>query len=185
MKISEISIHALLAESDLIQDYNARVGAHFYPRSPCGERLHEALHGRWLLPISIHALLAESDVSLTRYHAVGVLFLSTLSLRRATCQRLRMQSSVRPFLSTLSLRRATFDNITLRGCAANFYPRSPCGERPILAEENIESYDISIHALLAESDLSQDYTERPTDISIHALLAESDGCILTRRPGGP
>ena len=34
---------------------------------------------------------------------------------------------------------------------------------------------ISIHALLAESDFSDDFpVEYPVDISIHALLAESD-----------
>ena len=34
----------------------------------------------------------------------------------------------------------------------NFYPRSPCGERPVkLFRQNYECF-ISIHALLAESD---------------------------------
>ena len=35
---------------------------HFYPRSPCGERLPADLQIRAALNISIHALLAESDV---------------------------------------------------------------------------------------------------------------------------
>ena len=34
----------------------------------------------------------------------------------------------------------------------NFYPRSPCGERPVLAVTSEVSERISIHALLAESD---------------------------------
>ena len=34
-----ISIHALLAESDLSIHLQALAGHHFYPRSPCGERL--------------------------------------------------------------------------------------------------------------------------------------------------
>ena len=102
----DISIHALLAESDPV----AVVGpipdvAHFYPRSPCGERLflrcgpmmrqyfyprspcgerpaRKNLKCR-CLPISIHALLAESDVDTSK-----------------------------DIIKT-----------------ANFYPRSPCGER--------------------------------------------------------
>ena len=37
--------------------------------------------------ISIHALLAESDVTLDRLRAMRELFLSTLSLRRATSDR--------------------------------------------------------------------------------------------------
>ena len=34
-----ISIHALLAESDIARRGLCKVGIHFYPRSPCGERL--------------------------------------------------------------------------------------------------------------------------------------------------
>ena len=56
-----ISIHALLAESD-VKIMNVLSGLkNFYPRSPCGERLSRrylAILGR---RISIHALLAESD----------------------------------------------------------------------------------------------------------------------------
>ena len=41
-----------------------------------------------------------------------------------------------------------------RSCNAkpNFYPRSPCGERPDMAVSYSKSIKISIHALLAESD---------------------------------
>ncbi len=59
--ISSISIHALLAESDMCEASQASQDAYFYPRSPCGERLLGAL---WVLLTQI--------------------FLSTLSLRRAT-----------------------------------------------------------------------------------------------------
>ena len=34
----------------------------------------------------------------------------------------------------------------------NFYPRSPCGERPTTSGQAANSRRISIHALLAESD---------------------------------
>ena len=83
--------------------------------------------------ISIHALLAESDHNLTQ----GVFNLFT-------------------FLSTLSLRRAT-----TRGSKKmelnNFYPRSPCGERPHPIAVFICIIEISIHALLAESDQLQGF----------------------------
>ena len=36
-----------------------------------------------------------------------------------------------------------------------FYPRSPCGERLVGASEGATAGDISIHALLAESDGNQ------------------------------
>ena len=79
------------------------------------------------------------------------------------------------FLSTLSLRRATTYGTRIVSRYTNFYPRSPCGERPIIFCKLLDSLVISIHALLAESDLGKwDVRETPPLISIHALLAESD-----------
>ena len=102
--------------------------------------------------ISIHALLAESDYWRMAAVAGCDLFLSTLSLRRAT------QAVAVPVCQH-----------------TNFYPRSPCGERPLEAYTlttmgiflstlslrratyrflgAVPSFCISIHALLAESDL--------------------------------
>ena len=62
----------------------APTAVYFYPRSPCGERqqaqgLKIPAHG-----ISIHALLAESDKPPIKPHRQETVFLSTLSLRRAT-----------------------------------------------------------------------------------------------------
>ena len=102
-----ISIHALLAESDARRDSR---------QQPAG--------------ISIHALLAESDLILPIRRPGNALFLSTLSLRRATVHydnynlhcvisihALLAESdtylsivflAIFEFLSTLSLRRATY-----------------------------------------------------------------------------
>ena len=123
------------------------------------------------------------------------LFLSTLSLRRATPSPPQDKSS-KKFLSTLSLRRATLAGPTGPAFLFNFYPRSPCGERrppsitPTASRnfyprspcgERRVHYDnynlhcvISIHALLAESDLRVLDGSKSSIISIHALLAESD-----------
>ena len=124
----QISIHALLAESDLLPTRKTPRNWHFYPRSPCGER------------------------------------------RRYGCRSAEV---------------------------SDFYPRSPCGERRTLWQPRIRPLEISIHALLAESDrrsqgsilthkkfLSTLSLRRATvkddlytitgGISIHALLAESD-----------
>mgnify|MGYP007064636146 CR=1 FL=1 len=79
------------------------------------------------------------------------------------------------FLSTLSLRRATARGGRGPCEHLHFYPRSPCGERP--APQPVGQYDglISIHALLAESDLFLVFwCIFSLYISIHALLAESD-----------
>ena len=102
-----ISIHALLAESDIDKDH--------YVDNRTG--------------ISIHALLAESDL-IWRY-------LTPKALK---------------FLSTLSLRRATRVLEVTRNSDTDFYPRSPCGERRCPAGVEKSFLQISIHALLAESD---------------------------------
>ena len=124
---------------------------HFYPRSPCGERLGFNYFYIIKITISIHALLAESDPHLINCTSIGRPFLSTLSLRRATAVSKYMMKYINKFLSTLSLRRATSheyakkyrpsisihallaesDAVTTLGVGSvsNFYPRSPCGER--------------------------------------------------------
>ena len=103
------------------------------------------------IEISIHALLAESDRSNVRAPRLGIAFLSTLSLRRATssCSGSRYSNryfyprspcgerqsktpalcQAERFLSTLSLRRATLATWKPDYICRNFYPRSPCGER--------------------------------------------------------
>ena len=123
-----ISIHALLAESDLPAE-DMLIGADVFLSTLSLRRATgEPMDGPDLGAISIHALLAESD-------------LCWLSL----------PSAVR-FLSTLSLRRATARREALSG-----------------------RFFISIHALLAESDCQGHSQALPGAISIHALLAESDG----------
>ena len=78
----------------------------FYPRSPCGERRVTVLGIQHKVGISIHALLAESDAVVSCTSCLPLVFLSTLSLRRAT---------ILPFVKTPPTQ--------------DFYPRSPCGER--------------------------------------------------------
>ena len=56
------------------------------------------------------------------------------------------------FLSTLSLRRATGSMAKGQVYYINFYPRSPCGERHNINNSVSTADKISIHALLAESD---------------------------------
>ena len=56
-----ISIHALLAESDVGAIGQLQCIHDFYPRSPCGERQYLINTYHRIFGISIHALLAESD----------------------------------------------------------------------------------------------------------------------------
>ena len=57
----QISIHALLAESDDMPARDSYMDGDFYPRSPCGERRQVLPRLPMTRKISIHALLAESD----------------------------------------------------------------------------------------------------------------------------
>ena len=193
---------------------------HFYPRSPCGERpvVYGAgfAHGE----ISIHALLAESDQGLPhldiraldfyprspcgerrrkqQVHELWLGFLSTLSLRRATiCG--RSATTCARFLSTLSLRRATGAALWRADRLADFYPRSPCGERPGKPSVRKASRWISIHALLAESDRRCPATgqtashfyprspcgERPMMLSMGAILILFLSTLSLRRATPP
>ena len=123
-----ISIHALLTESDGHQSSGNSIDTYFYPRSPYGERRKARPKLPKLIGISIHALLTESDCFIivdvkkrgnfyprSPYGErqfgklkpdIGSLFLSTLSLRRATAK-IHTCGGNAIFLSTLSLRRAT------------------------------------------------------------------------------
>ena len=147
--------------------------SYFYPRSPCGER---------------------RDIDLTDFNKS--VFLSTLSLRRATCGNAGIGT---PISISIHALLAESDTVTARiiDPTYDFYPRSPCGERPMSGTDFYRSAIISIHALLAESDMThtllwrrqklflstlslrratqaKDGTNRTAIISIHALLAESD-----------
>ena len=101
-----ISIHALLAESDMqivIVVVHALISIHALLAESDLCRKFEKQDTR----ISIHALLAESDPIKPLKIGKNLTFLSTLSLRRATNLPLVMIPS-----------------------SLYFYPRSPCGERP-------------------------------------------------------
>ena len=84
------------------------------------------------------------------------------------------------FLSTLSLRRATFVNSRLHSLLVYFYPRSPCGERRITTTTiSIASRFLSTLSLRRATKQTEAHTMKKA-ISIHALLAESDHVINTR-----
>ena len=122
-----ISIHALLAESDDRQRKRHPHPLDFYPRSPCGERQSERMPP-----------------------GTAWIFLSTLSLRRATRHYLeglyQMLISIHALLAEsdqgadpcrqkrgISIHALLAESDQTRHCKklriSNFYPRSPCGER--------------------------------------------------------
>ena len=147
---------------------------YFYPRSPCGERqpIFSKINTR--RSISIHALLAESDsnreLNPTKYRDISIHAL----LAESDTWPLAIGPLI--FISIHAL-LAESDCVNRFHAAdmSYFYPRSPCGERLNNINSSVNTADISIHALLAESDLTSVVSSAGTmGISIHALLAESD-----------
>ena len=133
----------------------------FYPRSPCGERrvssAARAAGSMFLSTLSLRRATGNVYQVTTPTQ-----FLSTLSLRRATTVVDTTAQEPR-FLSTLSLRRATTVPGTVLQSSGSFYPRSPCGERPGKNLVNGISGIVSIHALLAESDHSLNLPSKPIE----------------------
>ena len=145
---------------------------HFYPRSPCGERQQAA-----------------------RFGVVGKIFLSTLSLRRATTSNVVIRDST--YISIHALLAESDLQSCCRDCPIwDFYPRSPCGERPcptltlqlsvaflstLSLRRATQKHNGLFSSILFLSTLSLRRATRPVliqspaiPISIHALLAESD-----------
>ena len=116
----------------------------FYPRSPCGERL---------LPV--------------RLGCQSFLFLSTLSLRRATAEH-HANSQQGKFLSTLSLRRATAE-IVKTSNADTFLSTLSLRRATYQRQHTIHPPQISIHALLAESDRGPQNTRMPSGSFLSTL----------------
>ena len=102
---AQVSIHALLAESDPCFPVSGSHGSSFNPRPPCGERQSSSGHTTHYKP-----------------------FQSTPSLRRATSGRLATRAVPRVSIHALLAESDHKANI-LRDYHQSFNPRPPCGER--------------------------------------------------------
>ena len=152
----------------------------FYPHSPCGERRFSSCRPDEPSGISIHTLLAESDARHYTYKRFNALFLSTLSLRRATAERFCNALEHLHFYPHSPCGERHVPVYTLR-VTSNFYPRSPCGERRC-RRCNGQSISGFLSTLSLRRATWPGLLARPFFlISIHALLAESD----LRPTGGP
>ena len=100
-----ISIHALLAESDWrAKAKEGAIGISIHALLAESDHTNKTDGG--IYHISIHALLAESD--LTKYHFTGIFKISIHALlAESDCPMPKNSVFVTLFLSTLSLRRAT------------------------------------------------------------------------------
>ena len=100
-----VSIHALLAECDLLGHTRSHLESCFNPRTPCGVRHGGSVRNARTPPVSIHALLAECDPSRITAYQIGCVSIHALL---AECD---------------SGGRGTWS------CTSSFNPRTPCGVR--------------------------------------------------------
>ena len=128
--MSEISIHALLAESDMMPPFIACASCVFLSTLSLRRATHYDNYNLHCVEISIHALLAESDPTISSDRravssyfyprspcgerllpcgaALAVVVISIHALlAESDYMRRTFSRSVKKFLSTLSLRRAT------------------------------------------------------------------------------
>ena len=174
----KVSIHALLAECDLLRRRGGRHQHGFNPRTPCGVR-------------------RKAELGNTRLEA----FQSTHSLRSATVSALALWRVAGVSIHALLAECDLYPGFGNPGCRS-FNPRTPCGVRPTTPEpvetglkfqstHSLRSAtdvgftcgtdeEVSIHALLAECDRAISIADYRPHVSIHALLAECDMLLLTR-----
>ena len=191
-----ISIHALLAESDHAKKKSTRQIKHFYPRSPCGERLitiiticivskflstlslrratNERPETRQRDAISIHALLAESD-----YVPVIALRVTSNFYPRSPCGERHciidiINNVLNHFYPRSPCGERQAQDLKIPPLR-DFYPRSPCGERLVHALELANTMLFLSTLSLRRATLFFCFIIVYAKISIHALLAESDG----------
>ena len=168
-----ISIHALLTESDRAGPPWSPPPGYFNPRSPHGERRtgSTATISRVQFQSTLSSRRATSRECFLRRPSRNFNPRSPHGERRAACSTAtdstyfnpRSPHGERPapattlaassrFQSTLSSRRATFPDSTRATASQNFNPRSPHGERRAPGIHHYITREISIHALLTESD---------------------------------
>ena len=168
--------------------------SYFYPRSPCGERPKSAN----TLP-AVTLFLSTLSLRRATYTAIclapPILFLSTLSLRRATgrgphsplvwqisIHALLAESDIYCHLSgasySISIHALLAESdgpwSTLPIGMANFYPRSPCGERLVVDGHRVHITRFLSTLSLRRATIILRYSVSLSVFSIHALLAESD-----------
>ena len=124
-----ISIHALLAESDDTLTDDVSSSGRFLSTLSLRRATHYDNYNLHCVEISIHALLAESDPLTLLMVVIPISFLSTLSLRRATRRASRQHPAGEISIHAL-LAESDSRTKAIPAEVGDFYPRSPCGERP-------------------------------------------------------
>ena len=123
-----ISIHALLAESDIRTTILEEVIPYFYPRSPCGERHFSSSIKCAICNFYPRSPCGERPFFLFTVYSMFVYFYprSPCGERRACIHACVVGApiSIHALLAESDGRHRGND-----GSPVHFYPRSPCGER--------------------------------------------------------
>ena len=124
---------------------------YFYPRSPCGERRNSLR----LIPIILHfyprSPCGERRGTFRSTHNTSWYFYP-----RSPCgerHEITYQREIHQYFYPRSPCGERHLALAHRAVNVHFYPRSPCGERPMQIVIIVVDAVISIHALLAESDI--------------------------------
>ena len=145
-----VSIHALLAECDLVPCQLRMHVRGFNPRTPCGVR-----------PAQAHGTRSTKSFNPRTPCGVRPLFVAFPPKKRG-------------FQSTHSLRSATPLHHRKSHCSCRFNPRTPCGVRRLSwTFPRMTLKFQSTHSLRSATGIEGDSTTLE-DVSIHALLAECD-----------
>ena len=151
-----ISIHALLAESDQLRFF------------------HNLFAVLFLSTLSLRRATTILDI-----RALCLAFLSTLSLRRATTVALPVSLYVTISIHAL-LAESDPPALLLSNWASYFYPRSPCGERRRCAWLHLSPINFYPRSPCGERQFVARLYMYRSNISIHALLAESDKVVVNK-----
>ena len=130
LRCISISIHALLAESDASTRIDTDNNFDFYPRSPCGERRPHSISSMILTHFYPRSPCGERR-HLSKFDTSQRVFLSTLSLRRATSQQPPGTTRTTYFYPRSPCGERQESQPLSERPTTDFYPRSPCGERRI------------------------------------------------------
>ena len=171
-----VSIHALLAECDPYRLPQHKVIHSFNPRTPCGVRLD--FNPPFYVPTmfqSTHSLRSATRRSFSGSDAQSVSIHALL----AECDFYRICHAEQRPVSIHAL-LAECDQYVLadwRG-GKSFNPRTPCGVRHVSRHaSSMASRFQSTHSLRSATSLSSSW-QRQFEVSIHALLAECDISLL-------
>ena len=145
----------------------------FNPRSPCGERPEDLgpymPNPRFQSTLSLRRATVRPDI-----HPVGCGHFNPRSPCGERLDRFSFCQGLHLFQSTLSLRRATGGGVSEFSYDSNFNPRSPCGERQDnwMGKQHLEQFQSTLS--LRRATKGEKVNDDGIQISIHALLAESD-----------